>query len=167
MTVLFIWLWVAGGLPAVALGEMMRLERQWILRAARIAFALLLGADLLLASVAFAVGNSNPNVSFRASLGTWWITVIAGGIPLALVSGLAVRRGYIGRRPVLFAATLTTAVLYLAFPLGYTKPDHPLTGLGRFEHGHHGLDIAIMLIPTLILLANEIGWKPEEAPGFG
>jgi hypothetical protein len=38
---------------------------------------------------------------------------------------------------------LTTAALYLAFPLGSIPPNKPrLTGLGRFEHDHHVLDQA-------------------------
>lgn len=168
MSALFFWLWLAGGLPAVALGEIMRLERPGIVRAARIAFALLLWADLLFAAVAFAVGTSNPDENLRATRSTWWLTVILGGIPLALVSGLAVRRGYTGHRFALAAATLTTALLYLAFPFGFVSVDQPLSGLGRFEHDHHALDIVILLIPALILLANELRWKREEvAPGFG
>lgn len=168
MSALFFWLWIAGGVPAIILGEIMRVERPWVVRSARIAFAFLLGADLLLAAVAFAVGNSDPDERLRATRSIWWLTVILGGIPLALVSGLAVRRGYTGRRrPALIVAILTMAVLYLAFPFGFFPVDRPLTGLGRFEHEHHALDIAILLIPTLILLASELRWKEEVEPEFG
>jgi hypothetical protein len=145
----------------------MRAERQWILTTARVAFALLLGGDLLLAAVAFAVGNANADLRMNATRGIWWMTVLLGGIPLALVSGLAVRRGYTGRRLALVVATLLAAGLYLAFPLGFVPRDRPLTGLGRFEHAHHELDIAILLVPTLILLANELRWKREAAPSLG
>ena len=87
-----------------------------------------------------------------------------GGIPLALVSGLAVRRGYAGHRLALAAATLTTAALYVVFPLAFIPATQPLTGLGRWVHVHHLLGIAILLIPTLFLLANELRWKQEATP---
>jgi hypothetical protein len=168
MSSLFFWLWIAGGFPAIILGEIMRVDRPWIVRAARIAFAFLLGVDLLLAAVAFTVGNADPDARLRATRSIWWLTVILGGVPLALVSGFAVRRGYPGRRrPALIAATLTMAALYLAFPLGFVPVGEPLTGLARFEHEHHALDIAILLIPTLILLANELRWKEGVEPEFG
>ena len=168
MSSLFFWLWLVGGFPAIILGEIMRVERPWILRAARIAFALLLGVDLLLAALVFTVGNSDPDARLRATRSIWWLTVILGGIPLALVSGWAVRRGYTGRRrPALVAATLTMAALYVAFPLGFFPVGRQLTGLGRFEHEHHALDIAILLIPTLILLVNELRWKEDVEPEFG
>ena len=168
MSALFVWLWLAGGIPAVCLGEILRLERPWILRAARIAFALLLAADLLFAAVAFAVGTSNPDENLRATRSTWWLTIILGGVPLALVSGLAVRRGYRGHRFALVVATVTAAALFLTFPFGFVPADRPLTGLGRFEHEHHALDLVVLLIPTLILLADELRWKREEvAPGYG
>jgi hypothetical protein len=167
MSALFFWLWLAGGIPAVILGEIMRVENAWILRAARIAFALLLSADLLFAAVAFAVGTSNPDENLRATRSIWWLTVILGGVPLAIVSGLAVRRGYTGHRFALIAATLTTAVLFVAFPFGFVPADQPLTGLGRFEHEHHALDIAILLIPALILLTDELRRKREVAPASG
>jgi hypothetical protein len=162
VSALFVWLWIAGGVPAAILSEIVQAERPRIARAGRIAFGLLLGADLLLAAVAFSVGNYDSSVHATRSI--WWLTVIAGGVPLALVSGLAVRRGYTGHRLALVAATLTTAVLYLAFPLGFIPATYPLTGLGRFEHDHHALGIAILLIPSLILLANELRWKQEAAP---
>jgi hypothetical protein len=165
VSALFVWLLIAGGVPAAILGEIVQAESPRIARAGRIAFALLLGADLLLAAVAFSVGNYDGSVlSGHATRSIWWLTAIAGGVPLALVSGLAVRRGYTGNRLALAAATLTTAVLYFAFPLGFIPATHPLTGLGRFEHDHHVLGIAILLIPSLILLANELRWREEAAP---
>ena len=91
--------------------------------------------------------------------GLWWFTIIVAGIPLALVSGLAVRRGYAGHRLALAAATLTTAALYVVFPFAFIPVGQPLTGLGRWVHDHHLLGIAILLIPTLILLVNELLWK--------
>jgi lysylphosphatidylglycerol synthetase-like protein (DUF2156 family) len=164
MSALFFWIWLAGGIPAVTLGEIMRAERPWVVRAARIAFALLLGADLLFAAVVFAVGSSNPDERLRATRSIWWLTITLGGIPLALVSGLAVRRGYTGHRLALSAATLITAVLYLSFPFGFTPADQPLNRLGRFGHEHHALAVAILLIPTLLLLTNELRWKREVGP---
>jgi hypothetical protein len=164
MPVLFIWLWVIGGVPAAVLGEVVGADNPRIVRAGRIAFALLLWVDLLVAAVMFSVGADAPTVHMTRSL--WWFTVIAAGIPLALVSGLAVRRGYAGRhRPVLVAATLSTAALYLVFPLGFALATRPtLTGLARWEHEHHVLGVAILLIPTLILLADELTRRAEVVP---
>ena len=158
MSALFIWLWLAGGAPAAVLGEVMRADNPRIARAGRIAFALLLGVDLLLAAAFLSIGADAPSAHMTRSL--WWVTIILAGVPLALVSGLAVRRGYTGHRLVLAVATLATAVLYLAFPLAFTARDDPsLTGLGRFAHDHHVLGVAILLIPTLILLVDELRWK--------
>ena len=132
MALLFVWLWIVGGSAAAILGAVLRTDNPRIARAARIAFALLLGVDLLLAAVVFSVGADNPTVHMTRSL--WWFTVAVAGVPLALVSGLAVRRGYPGHhRVALVVATLTTAVLYLAFPLGFFPATQPrLTGLGRW-----------------------------------
>ena len=164
MAALFVWLWIVGGVPAAVLGEVVRAGSPRVARAGRIAFALLLGVDLLLAAVVFAAGQYAASAPMSLSL--WWFTIIAAGIPLALVSGLAVRRGYPGKRRIaLVVATLTTAALYVAFPLGFIPRDNPrLTGLGRWMHDHHALGIAILLIPTLILVVNEVGWKQEEVP---
>ena len=165
MSALFFWLWAAGGFPAIILGEIMRVDRAWVIRAARIAFALLLGADLLLAAVFFSVGTSNPDQRLNATRSIWWLTIILGGIPLALVSGIAVRRGYRGHRLVLAVACLATAALYLLFPFGFVPAGHELTRLGRFEHEHHWIDILVLLIPTFFLLANELRWKAMEPAG--
>jgi hypothetical protein len=162
VSALFAWLWIAGAAPAVVLGEVVRAESPRIARTGRIAFALLLGADLLLAAVFFSAGNHGLTVD--TTRGIWWVTAILAGVPLALVSGFAVRRGYAGHRLALAAATLTTAALYLAFPLGFVPPTHPLSGLGRFEHAHHALDVLILLVPSLILLADELGRRGAAAP---
>ncbi|HKD94711.1 MAG TPA: hypothetical protein VKB43_08405 [Gaiellaceae bacterium] len=164
MSLLFVWMWVVGGVPAAVIGEVLRTDNPRIARVARIAFALLLSVDLLLAVVIFTTGQDAA--AGAMSRGLWWFTIIAAGIPLALVSGLAVRRGYPGKRRIALAvATLMTAALYLAFPLGFIPRDEPkLTGLGRWEHDHVGLGIVILLIPTLILLVNELLWKQEEMP---
>jgi hypothetical protein len=161
VSALFVLLWFAGGIPVAILSEVVRAESPRLARAARIAFALLLGVDLLLAALAFSAGNSNPDARFHATRSIWWLTVVAGGIPLALVSGRAVRRGYVGHRLVLAGATLLTAALYLAFPFGYVPAGDKLTGLGRFAHEHHALGIVILLLPTLILLADELRRKRE------
>jgi hypothetical protein len=163
MSAVFALLWFVGGAPAAVLGEVVRADNPRIARAGRIGFALLLGVDLLLAAVIFSAGQASASERMTRSL--WWFTIIAAGVPLALVSGLAVRRGYPGKsRIALVVATLTTAALYVAFPLGFIPRDQTLTGLGRWEHEHHVLGIAILLIPTLILLVNELRWKQEEAP---
>lgn len=162
MAWLFVGLWIAGGFPAVLLGEVVRAESPRTRRAGRIAFALLLGFDLLLAALVLAVGADAPTAHMTRSL--WWFTIIVGGIPLALVSGLAVRRGYTGHRLALAAATLTTAALYVVFPLAFVPVGQPLTGLGLWAHDHHALGIAILFVPSLILLANELRWKPEATP---
>jgi hypothetical protein len=162
MGALFVWLWILGGAPAAVLGEMAQAETPRIARAGRIAFAFLLAFDLLLAALVFVVGKDAPTAHMTRSL--WWVTVIIAGVPLALVSGFAVRRGYTGHdRIALVAATLTTAVLYVAFPLGFIPEGHPLTGLGRFEHEHRALDAVVLLIPTLILLVDELFHKQEAA----
>lgn len=162
MAALFIWLWVIGGFPAAVLSEVVRSDSPRVARAGRIAFVLLLWVDLLVAALVLSVGADAP--SSPMGRGLWWFTVIAAGIPLALVSGLAVRRGYTGRhRLVLAVATLITAGLYVVFPLGFVPFGHELTGLGRWEHEHHLLGLAILLIPTLILLADELRRKSEAA----
>ncbi len=160
MGALFVWLWIACGAPAAVLGEVVQAETPRIARAGRVAFAFLLAFDLVLAALVFLVGKDAPTAHMTRSL--WWFTVIIAGVPLALVSGFAVRRGYTGHRVALAAATLTTAVLYVAFPLGFIPEGHPLTGIGRWEHEHHALDAAILLIPTLILLVNELFRKEEK-----
>jgi hypothetical protein len=172
MAALFVWLWIVGGLPAAILGEVVRADSPQIRRAARIAFALLLGVDLLLAAAVFSIGADAPTAHMTRSL--WWFTIIAAGIPLALVSGLAVRPGFTGRHlPTLATATLATAALYVAFPLGFVAVQQGrLTGLGRWEHDHHLLGIVILLIPTLILLADELSRRGEaelvpESDGAG
>src|SRR5256885_5818265 len=154
MAWLFVGLWIAGGIPAVVLGEVVRAESPRTRRAGRIAFAFLLGIDLLLAALVLAVGADAATSPMTRSL--WWFTIIVGGIPLALVSGLALRRGYAGHRIALVAATLTTAALYVVFPLAFIPVGQPLTGLVRWVHGHHLLGIAIRFIPTLHLLPNEL-----------
>ena len=120
MGALFVWLWIAGGVPAAVLGEVVRAVNPRTARAGRIAFALLLGFDLLLAAVVLSVGADAPTAHMTRSL--WWFTVAVAGVPLALVSGLAVRPGYAGHRLALAAATLTTAGLYVAFPLRSSRP---------------------------------------------
>jgi hypothetical protein len=166
MAALFVLLWIVGGLPAATLGEVVRADSPRIRRVGRTAFALLLGFDLLLAAAVFAVGADAPTAHMTRSL--WWFTIIAAGIPLALVSGLAVRPAYTGRHlSALALATLATAALYVAFPLGFNSVQQgSLTGLGRWEHDHHLLGIAILLIPTLILLADELSRRgeAEDAP---
>ena len=161
---LFIWLWILGGFPAGILGEVVRAESPRTRRAGRIAFAFLLGFDLLLAALVLAVGADAPTAHMTRTL--WWFTIIVAGIPLALVSGLAVRRGYPGHQLVLAAGTLTTAALYVVFPLAFIPATEPLpsTGLGRWAHDHHLLGIAVLFIPTLSLLANELRWKEEATP---
>jgi hypothetical protein len=164
MGALFVWLWIVGGVPAAVLGEVVRADNPRIARAARIAFAFLLGIDLLIAAIVFTVGQDAATSHMTRSL--WWFTVIVAGVPLALVSGFAVRRGYPRKRRLpLLVATLTTAALYLAFPLGFFPRNHPqLSGLGLWEHDHHVLGIAFLLIPTLILLVNELFWQQEAVP---
>lgn len=162
MAALFIWLWILGGAPAAVLSEVVQAESPRTRRAGRIAFALLLGVDLLLAALVLAVGLDTPTLHMTRSL--WWFTIIVAGIPLALVSGLAVLRGYAGHRLALAAATLTTAALYVVFPLAFIPKNRPLTGLGRWAHDHQALGIAILFIPALILLATELRWKQEAVP---
>ena len=162
MAALFIGLWIAGGIPAGILGEVVQAESARTRRLGRIAFAFLLWIDLLIAALFLAVGADAP--TSHMTVGLWWFTIIVGGIPLALVSGLAVRRGYAGHRVVLAAAVLTTAALYVVFPFAFIPVGQPLTGLGRWVHDHHLLGLAILFIPTLILLVNELLWNEEATP---
>jgi hypothetical protein len=164
MALLFVWFWAVGGIPAAILGEVVRADNPRIVRAGRIAFAFLLAVDLLLAAVIFSAGQDSPSSHMTRSL--WWFTVIVAGVPLALFSGFAVRRGYRGkRRLALLVATLTTAALYLAFPLGFVPDSRPrLTGLGLWAHEHHLLGIAILLVPTLILLVSELRLNVQVEP---
>jgi hypothetical protein len=167
VSALFVFLWFAGGIPVAILSEVVKADSPRIARAGRVAFALLLGADLLLAAAAFSAGNSNPDARLHATRSIWWLTVVAGGIPLALVSGRAVRRGYVGHRLVLAGAAVLTAALYLVFPLGFVPSGEKLTGLGRFAHEHHALGIAVLLVPSLILLADELRRKRQAEPESG
>jgi hypothetical protein len=162
MAALFVWIWIIGGFPAAVLSEVVRSESPRTARVGRIAFALVLWVDLLIAAVVLSIGADAPTSPMSREL--WWVTVIAAGIPLALVSGYAVRRGYTGsHRVVLAVASLLTAALYVSFPLGFVPFGHELTGLALWEHDHHLLGLAILLIPTLILLADELRLTSEEA----
>jgi hypothetical protein len=162
MAALFIWIWIIGGFPVAVLSEVVRSESPRVARIGRIAFALVLWVDLLIAAVVLSIGADAPSSPMSREL--WWVTVIAAGIPLALVSGYAVRRGYTGsHRLVLAVASLVTAGLYVAFPLGFVPIGQKLTGLARWEHDHHLLGLAILLIPTLILLADELRRRDEVA----
>jgi hypothetical protein len=160
---LFIWIWIIGGFPAAVLSEVVESESPRTARVGRIAFALLLWLDLLLAALVLSIGADAPTNPMSREL--WWVTVIAAGIPLALVSGFAVRRGYLGsHRVVLAVASLITAGLYVVFPLGFAPFGQKLTGLALWEHDHHVLGLAILLIPTLLLLADEVRRRNEPAP---
>ena len=56
MAALFIGLWIAGGIPAGILGEVVQAESARTRRLGRIAFAFLLWIDLLIAALVLAVG---------------------------------------------------------------------------------------------------------------
>ena len=53
--------------------------------------------------------------------------------------------------------------LVIAFPLGFTPVTQSPTGLGRWAHDHRVLGVAILLIPTLILLVDEVLRRGEVA----
>lgn len=163
MPYLFAVLFIVGAAPAAFLGVGVRSESPRLARAARIAFAFLLTADLLLAAGVFSVDTSNGDSTLNATRSLWWVTLLLGCFPLAVASGLAVRRGYAGHRVALVIATVATASLYLAFPLGFVPANEQLRGLGRWEHDHHVLDIAILFVPALILLASELLRTKEPA----
>jgi hypothetical protein len=156
VTVFLIALWLVGlagaGVVSVAVGN----DNPRIVRAGRVGFAVLLAVELFAAALIFTVGQSNPNPDYNTTRSMWWLFALAGGVPVALVSGLAVRRGYVGHRLVLWSAVLLTAALYLAFPVAFIPADQKLQGLGRFEHGHHALDVVVLLLPSLILLGAEV-----------
>ena len=136
-----------------------------IVRAGRVGFAVLLAVELFVAAVVFAVGQSNPSHAYTTR-SVWWLLVVAGWIPVTVVSGLAVRRGYAGHRLVLWSTVVLTASLYVAFPFGFTPADHELRGLGRFAHGHHAIDVVVLLVPSLILLGAEVlrGQEQTDEP---
>jgi hypothetical protein len=164
MAALFIWIWIIGGFPAAILSEVVRAESPRTARVGRVAFALVLWVDLLIAALMLSVGADAPSSPMSREL--WWVTVVGAGIPLALVSGYAVRRGYTGsHRVVHAAASLLTAGLYVALPLGFVPFGHKLTGLALWVHDHHLLGLAILLVPTLLLLADELRRTSEEVPG--
>lgn len=155
-------LWIIGGAGAAFLGVAVAADNPRIARAGRVGFAVLLAVDLFAGAVIFAIGQSNPNPDYNTTRSMWWLFAIAGGIPLAFVSGVLVRRGYVGHRLVLWSAVLLTAALYLTFPFAFTPADQELRGLGRFEHGHHAIDVVVLLLPSLILLVDEVFRAPES-----
>lgn len=173
MTGLFFFAaWLLGLGLMGATDALVRAENPRIRRAGRITFALVPFAELLVLALLFALGVANgggTSVAGRSSF--WWLMSLGYGIPLALLGGLTVRRSYAGHRPALVSAILATCVLSLAFPLGFARGSSETTGIGRFEHTHHALDVAILAIPTLILLLSEVlRWReavdPEEASLF-
>jgi hypothetical protein len=149
-------LWIMGGAGAAILGVAVAADNPRIVRAGRVGFAVLLAVDLFAGAVIFAIGQSNSNPDYNTTRSMWWLFALAGGIPLAFVSGALVRRGYARHRLVLWSAVILTAALYLTFPLAFTPADQELRGLGRFEHGHHAIDVVVLLLPSLILLAAEV-----------
>jgi hypothetical protein len=155
-------LWIIGGAGAAILSVVVASDNPRIVRAGRVGFAVLLAIELFAGAVIFAIGQSNPNPDYNTTQSMWWLFAIAGGIPLAFVSGLLVRRGYVGHRLVLWSAVLLTAALYLAFPFGFIPADQELQGLGRFEHGHHAIDVVVLLLPSLILLVSEVSRGDEQ-----
>lgn len=159
-------LWIVGGAGAGVLNVVVSSDNPRIVRAGRVAFALLLAADLFAGAVVFAVGQGGEKPLTTQSM--WWLFALAGGVPLAFVSGLLVRRGYTGRAAELWTAVLVTALVWLAFPLGFIAAGQPHTGLGAWEHNHHAADVVVLLIPTLILLGAEAlrGLEPTDQPSL-
>jgi hypothetical protein len=168
---LFFVAWLVG-LPGAGIASLMAPSGDLrVARAGRIVFALVLLVELLLLAFIFAVDTRNGSGSVAGSRSFWWLMALGCGVPFALVSGLGVRRGYVGHRLALVSAILATCVLCLAYPFGFVPGSGALTGIGRFEHTHRPLDIAILLIPTLILLLSEVvrgrvAADPEDASLF-
>lgn len=157
MSYLFFVAWMAGLAGAGIASALVTADNPRVARAGRIWFALVLLADLLLFTLFFMLGTRDgDSATFAWSRSFWWLMAGACGIPLALLSGLAVRRGYAGHRLALVSSILATCALYLAFPLGFVAGSGWLTGIGRFEHTHRPLDAALLLIPTMILLVSEV-----------
>lgn len=165
MAALFVLVWIVGAAPAAVLNLVMRADNPRTVRLGRIGFALLLALDLFFAALVFLVDTANPASNLNMTRSLWWVTAVLGGVPIIVVSGIAVRRGYSRHRVVLGVAVLAAAALYLAFPLGFVPADQPLGGLGRFEHANHVLDVFVLLVPTLILLASELLLKQESNAG--
>jgi hypothetical protein len=123
----------------------------------RIGFAALLAVELYAGALVFAIGRSNQDSSSRTTQSMWWLFALAGGIPLAFVSGALVRRGFTGHRLVLWSAVTLTAALWLVFPLAFTASAREARGgLGHFVHTHHALDVVVLLLPSLIVLVAEL-----------
>ena len=156
--VLLVAIWGVAFFGSAALNSVMRSDNPVVIRRGRIAFALLLALELL------GVADAFNGRSHHTSHALWWGIALGGGIPIAIVLGFTIRRAYIGHRVALISAVLAAAALFLAMPLGFVPPHETLTGLGRFEHAHHALDIVALLIPTLILLASEVRRGHIEGP---
>jgi len=162
----FFVLLMFGFATAGVLSVIVRSDNPRVVGLGRTMFAFVPGAALLIAAGVFSVANTGANNELTATRSIWWLTVVAGGIPFAAIAGIAVRRGYAGRRRLELAlALLVTAALFFAFPLGFI-PGPPLTGLGLWEHTHHALDVVVLLVPTLILLGAEVlrGREQTDAP---
>ncbi len=161
MTGFVVLLWIVGGAGAGVLSVVVGAENPRIVRAGRIGFALLLAVDLFLAALILAIGTSNGDPAGNTTRSMWWMFVIGGGIPLAFVSGFAVRRGFVGHRLALWSAVLLTAALYLVFPFAFTPAGQELQGLGRFAHANRAIAVVILLLPSLIILGSEMLRRDE------
>src|SRR5438128_115079 len=86
---------------APPLSAVVRSDDERVLRAARVAFAFVLAIDVLLVASAYDLTNTSPSEtisSFEYQTGRsfWWLIAVAGGVPIALIFGVAVRRAYAG-----------------------------------------------------------------------
>jgi hypothetical protein len=144
-------IWLVGLAGAGTLNAAADSASERVRRVGRVAYAGVIAIDLLFVALIYAATSPATLHSL------WWVIALACGVPIAAVTGVAVKPAYAGGyRVVLIAAVVTTAVLYLAFPLGFVPSGQELTGLGRFEHAHHRLDVVLLLIPALIVLAGEM-----------
>jgi hypothetical protein len=151
-------LWAVGGAFAAVASEVARAERPALVTLARLLFALALGVELLGSAAAFAAADSNAEVGYHGSHTRWLVYALGGGVPLTLLSGFLVRRGFAGLRQkvVLAVATLAAAGLYIAFPYAYAAPGVPLHGLALWAHRHHLLAAVVLVTPTALLLLMEL-----------
>lgn len=158
MAALFISIWAIGLAGVGLISAVIRSDSAPVVRAGRVGFAFLLAIELFSASI-FYIGTSGGNGSGSLPTTTdstpWWLVALACGIPIVLLAGFVMRGAYGGHRVTLISAVLAATAMFLAFPLGFVAPGRHLTGLGRFEHEHHALDVLALLAPTLILLASE------------
>jgi hypothetical protein len=161
--VLLVGLAAAGCLSVLAAAE-----RPWLVTAARVLYAIGLGASLLATAAIFSAANSNPNHLLRPTRSGWWAYVAIGALPMLIVSTLAVRRAYTDprRRIAVLVADGLAAVTFVLVPFAFEPVGRPLHGLSLWVHQHHALVVLLLLVPSALLLLAEVNLTFAAKPGF-